>query len=94
MTKIFGIDISAWQKYYPYTKATKEGVKFAILRAGQSMSKDSQFEVHYKNAKKQGWGVGAYCLVSSSGSRGRSSSTIRHRPGSLCYILGKSSFPP
>lgn len=60
MSKIFGIDISAWQKYYPYAKATKEGVKFAILRAGQSMSKDSQFEAHYKNAKKQGWGVGAY----------------------------------
>ena len=60
MSKIFGIDISTWQKGYPYSKATKEGVKFAILRAGFETTKDNQFEIHYKNAKKQGWGVGAY----------------------------------
>jgi LysM repeat protein len=60
MTKVFGIDISAWQKGYPYAKATSEGVKFAILRAGYSQTKDSQFETHYSNAKAQGWGVGAY----------------------------------
>lgn len=60
MKRVFGIDISVWQKGYPYKSATKEGVKFAILRAGASRTKDSQFETHYKNAKKQGWGVGAY----------------------------------
>lgn len=60
MTKVFGIDISTWQKGYPYAKATAEGVKFAILRAGFSQTKDSQFETHYANAKSQGWGVGAY----------------------------------
>ena len=60
MSKVFGIDLSSWQGGYPYSKATKEGVKFAILRAGFSQTKDSQFETHYKNAKKQGWGVGAY----------------------------------
>lgn len=60
MSKTFGIDISTWQKGYPYAKATNEGVKFAILRAGYSQTKDNQFETHYKNAKKQGWGVGAY----------------------------------
>lgn len=60
MTKIFGIDLSSWQSGYNYTKATQEGVKFAILRAGFSETKDSQFETHYKNAKKQGWGAGAY----------------------------------
>lgn len=58
--KVFGIDISKWQKGYPYDKATKEGVKFAILRAGYSKTKDGEFETHYANAKKQGWGVGAY----------------------------------
>ena len=60
MSKVFGIDISVYQKGYPYTSATKAGVKFAIIRAGASRTKDSQFETHYKNAKKQGWGVGAY----------------------------------
>lgn len=58
--KIFGIDISAWQKNYPYDKANAEGVKFAILRAGFSRTKDNQFETHYANAKRLGWGVGAY----------------------------------
>lgn len=58
--KLFGIDISTWQRNYPYDGATREGVKFAILRAGFSQSKDNQFETHYSNAKKQGWAVGAY----------------------------------
>ena len=60
MSKVFGIDISTWQRGYPYAKAKKEGVKFAILRAGYSFSKDNQFDTHYKNAKAIGWGVGAY----------------------------------
>lgn len=60
MNKVFGIDISAWQKGYNYSKASQEGVKFAILRAGYSQTKDAQFETHYSNAKAQGWGVGAY----------------------------------
>lgn len=57
---IFGIDISTWQGGYPYEKATKNGVKFSIIRAGFSTTKDNYFEEHYKNAKAQGWGVGAY----------------------------------
>lgn len=60
MSKVFGLDLSSWQKGYPYAKAKAEGVKFAILRAGFSMTKDNMFETHYSNAKKQGWGVGAY----------------------------------
>lgn len=66
MAKVFGVDLSSWQKGYPYSrasqsKATKSGgVKFAIIRAGFGTTKDNQFETHYKNAKKQGWGVGAY----------------------------------
>lgn len=58
--RLFGIDISTWQKGYPYDKANSEGVKFAILRAGFSQTKDNQFETHYANAKRLGWGVGAY----------------------------------
>lgn len=60
MIKKFGIDLSTWQRAYPYQEASEEGVKFAILRAGFSTTEDNMFETHYKNAKKQGWGVGAY----------------------------------
>ena len=57
---VFGIDISKWQAGYPYDKANSEGVKFAILRAGFAQTKDGSFETHYANAKRLGWGVGAY----------------------------------
>lgn len=58
--KEFGIDISYWQKGYPYDEANKEGIKFAIIRAGFRKQKDSVFEEHYANAKRLGWDVGAY----------------------------------
>ena len=67
MEKKFGIDISTWQAGFNFSKAKKEGVKFAIIRAGFtgtsngiSKAKDNQFESHYKNAKANGIDVGAY----------------------------------
>ena len=67
MEKVFGIDISVYQKGMNLTTAKNEGVKFAILRAGYtgygngvSKAKDTEFETHYKNAKNKGLGVGAY----------------------------------
>ena len=67
MSKVFGIDISEFQAGINLKTAKKEGVKFAILRAGYTGSKngvskavDSSFKTHYKNSKKQGIGVGAY----------------------------------
>ena len=67
MSKIFGIDVSQYQKGINLTTAKNEGVKFAILRAGYtgygngvSKAKDTEFETHYKNAKANGLGVGAY----------------------------------
>ena len=67
MSKVFGIDISKWQKGIDLQTAKNEGVKFAILRAGYtgssdgvSKAKDDQFETHYKNVKANGLGVGAY----------------------------------
>lgn len=56
----FGIDISTWQDNLDYSLANSNGVKFAILRAGFSTTKDNRFEKHYENAKKQGWDLGAY----------------------------------
>ena len=67
MEKVFGIDVSTWQKGFSFTQAKNEGVKFAILRGGytgygssKSQAKDDQFESHYKNAKTNGLGVGCY----------------------------------
>lgn len=67
MSKVFGIDISKYQKGINLATAKKEGVEFAILRAGYtgygngvSKAIDTEFETHYKNAKANGLGVGAY----------------------------------
>lgn len=63
-TKIFGIDISAWQGNFDLAKAAKnEGVKFVILKAGGADDGyyiDSKFETNYKAAKAAGLNVGAY----------------------------------
>ena len=56
----FGIDISTWQDGLDYSLASRQGVKFAILRAGFSDTKDNRFEEHYSNAVKEGWDIGAY----------------------------------
>ena len=67
MDKVFGIDISTFQRGINLAQAKSEGVEFVILRAGYSgygnaVSKaiDDQFETHYRNAKANGLGVGAY----------------------------------
>lgn len=67
MDKVFGIDISTYQGGINLAAAKNEGVKFAILRAGYtgygngvSKAIDNQFENHYRNAKANGIGVGAY----------------------------------
>ena len=59
----FGIDISRWQKGLSLAQAQKEGVQFAILKAGGSDSghyKDACFESFYLQAKALGMPVGAY----------------------------------
>ncbi len=73
MEKILGCDISVYQKGINLTTAKNEGVKFAILRAGYtgygngvSKAKDTEFETHYKNAKANGLGVGAYWFSRST----------------------------
>lgn len=60
MDKVFGIDVSLWQKGFDFAKAAAEGVKFAILKCSQEDYKDPQFESHYKSAKAAGIPVGAY----------------------------------
>lgn len=59
----FGIDISRYQKGMSLSTAMKEGVQFAIIKAGGSDAghyKDSCFESFYLQAKQLGLPVGAY----------------------------------
>lgn len=58
--KIFGIDISKWQRGFNFTKAKAEGVQFCILRGAYGSFRDTEFENHYKNAKALGLGCGVY----------------------------------
>ena len=64
---IFGIDVSEFQSGLNWNAVKKEGVKFAILRAGytgssdgKSKKKDAQFEKFYTETKEAGIPVGAY----------------------------------
>ena len=47
--KVFGIDISVWQKGLNYNQAINEGVKFVILRGAYGSVKDSIFDEHFSN---------------------------------------------
>lgn len=65
--KTFGIDVSKWQGNFNFENAKKQGVKFAILRAGYTGSSDGiskavdvKFETYYKQCKNLGIPVGAY----------------------------------
>lgn len=67
MEKVFGIDISKYQKGIDFGELKKEGVKFIIVRAGFtgatdgiSKYKDECFESFYRKAKEYEIPVGAY----------------------------------
>lgn len=60
MTKVFGIDISKYQKDMDLNQAKKEGVNFAIIRGMYGNKKDTSFESNYTKAKNAGLAVGVY----------------------------------
>ena len=64
MSQRFGIDVSHWQGDFDFARAkNKEGVEFAILKAGggdAGLYKDSKFENNYKKCEAAGLPVGAY----------------------------------
>ena len=58
-----GIDVSEHQGVIDWAKVAKDGVKFAVIRAGygrELSQKDKQFERNYAGAKAAGIQVGAY----------------------------------
>ena len=58
-----GVDISAWQEKVDWKKVKKDGIDFAILRAGYGKNagqEDSYFATNFKNATAAGLPVGIY----------------------------------
>lgn len=64
MNQKFGIDVSHWQGSFDFARAkSKEGVEFAVIKAGGAdagLYKDSQFEANYKKCEECGLPKGAY----------------------------------
>jgi GH25 family lysozyme M1 (1,4-beta-N-acetylmuramidase) len=61
--KVTAIDVSYCQTGVDYNKVKNSGIDAVIIRAGfgkETYQKDSEFETHYKNAKKAGLAVGVY----------------------------------
>ncbi|MBQ5592880.1 MAG: peptidoglycan-binding protein [Clostridia bacterium] len=56
----FGIDISKFQKGISFDRIVAEGVQFVILRGAYHLTKDSEFESFYEQAKKKKLPVGVY----------------------------------
>lgn len=59
----YGIDVSKWQGDFDFKKATKEGVNFAILKAGggdNGLYTDRLFENNYKKCNEIQLPVGCY----------------------------------
>ena len=68
MSQKFGIDVSHWQGSFDFARAkSKEGVEFAVIKAGGAdagLYKDSQFESNYKKCEECGLPKGAYFYTS------------------------------
>ena len=60
MGKLFGIDISVWQRDINLAQAKAEGVNFTIIRGAYGNKKDTAFEALYQRAKSNGLGVGVF----------------------------------
>lgn len=56
----FGVDLSRFQKGINFDALVNEGVEFVILRGAYHLTKDSEFENFYKEAKVRKLPVGVY----------------------------------
>lgn len=56
----FGVDLSRYQKGINFDALVSEGVEFVILRGAYHLTKDSEFENFYKQAKARNLPVGVY----------------------------------
>ncbi len=58
--RIKGIDVSYCQKGLDYNKVKDAGVKFAIIRAGAKLRKDTDADYHVRGCKEIGIDYGFY----------------------------------
>lgn len=91
MSQRFGIDVSRWQGSFDFARAkSKEGVEFAIIKAGGADSglyKDSQFEANYKKCVECGLPKGAYFYGNA-----RSTAEAKNEAGYFLSLLKGKKF--
>jgi hypothetical protein len=56
----FGVDLSRFQQGISFDVLVNEGVEFVVLRGAYHLTKDSEFENFYAQAKKRNLPVGVY----------------------------------
>lgn len=56
----FGVDLSRFQQGISFDELVREGVEFVILRGAYHLTKDSEFENFYSQAKARNLPVGVY----------------------------------
>ena len=64
--KIFGIDLSLYQKGFDFERAAREGVKYVIIKGSEGKFADPEFENNYRRAKAAGLKVGAYHYLTAT----------------------------
>lgn len=66
----FGVDISKFQKGISFDGLVNEGVQFVILRGAYHLTKDSEFETFYSQAKERNLPVGVYLYTVATSPQG------------------------
>ena len=66
----FGVDISKYQKGISFDRMVAQGVQFVILRGAYHLTKDSEFEAFYSQAKAKKLPVGVYLYTTATTPQG------------------------
>ena len=68
--RVFGIDVSRYQKGMDFAKAASEGVTFAVIKASEGDYTDPCFVDNYERARRAGLKVGAYHFLKATDADG------------------------
>lgn len=66
----FGVDLARFQKGISFDSLVDEGVQFVILRGAYHLTKDSEFETFYAQAKERNLPVGVYLYTIATSPQG------------------------
>ena len=74
MDPVFGIDVSKWQGDFDFREASRQGVRFAVIRAGGSYGdggsyRDPNLTTNLRKARDEGMEVGVYWFSSAMDNR-------------------------